>query len=89
MDARHNKLKDKKFIFIWIGIIVAIIIAIEFSNVKTQTRDSKIKTEAAIKSTANRDKILSFYENFAFDNTSTFVEGFVELLSKKGLSIVN
>jgi hypothetical protein len=89
MDARHNKLKDKKVILVWLGIIVAIIIAFELSKVKTQAGEGRVKTEAALKSSDERDKILSFYDHLATNSKSTFVEGFLELLSKKGRSIVN
>lgn len=89
MEARHNKLKDKKVIFIWVGIVVAIIIAFELSKAKTDTNETKMKSDTAIKTADERDKILSFYDNLEANPKSTFVEGFIELLSKKGRSFVN
>jgi hypothetical protein len=83
MDARHNKLKDKKVIFIWIGIIVAIIITFELYKVKPLTENSKVKTEATIQPKLGNSKILNFDETFVTNPSSAFVEGFVELLSKK------
>lgn len=87
MEARHQKLKDKRVIFIWIGIIVAIIISFELSKADAKPTMPFVKSEKFETLEQTKNEISGVVSGFASDTKISFTNKLITLITNKGINL--